>query len=230
MIHSYSYTPELNFHNANHEYANRLFFGFELEIYGDYYRYCANAIENFDNNEKYFWLTKDASIAGCGFEVKNQPMSYKFITETNYVKKLFFIINEHNMEVDGSCGLHFHISRDGLSRETIRNIDYLIHTHQDIFEQVCGRKYNYYCQSKVKGYYDWGLGCWSDHKHCVNLTNENTIEIRIFSSTVSYIVFMERLKLVKNIIDFCKEDGFSKFCSISKEDICKGLNLENIKL
>ena len=111
-----------------------------------------------------------------------------------------------------NCGLHFHISRNFFAEESVRVLDYFVNTNSDYLEKIGGRKFNSY-EKRIKRMDYWGETYDSDHCDSVNLSNEDTIEIRFCKSTSDYDTFMERLKLIKNLVLFSKSVYFTKIMS-----------------
>lgn len=120
-----------------------------------------------------------------------------------------------------NCGLHFHISRNFFAEESVRVLDYFVNTNSDYLEKIGGRKFNSYCEKRIKRMDSWGETYDSDHCDSVNLSNEDTIEIRFCKSTSDYDTFMERLKLIKNLVLFYKTISFEKI--VSNENIANNM-------
>lgn len=120
-----------------------------------------------------------------------------------------------------NCGLHFHVSRNFFTEESLRVLDYFVNSNSEYFEKLGGREFNGYCEKRIKRNTDWGMDFNSDHCDSVNLSNEDTIEIRFCKSTSDYDTFMERLKLIKNLVLFSKTISFEKI--VSNENIANNM-------
>lgn len=216
-IHSSIYMPELKFHRMKNE-KTKLFIGVELEIDGNSPINCA---KYFKDNIPFVYCKEDCSLSPNGIEIVSHPATYRFHIETNIWKNIFETLSQNSMEDTTNCGLHFHISRNFFTEESIRVLDYLVNTNSDYFKEIGGREFNDYCEKRIKRMDSWGETYDSDHCDSVNLSNEDTIEIRFCKSTSDYDTFMERLKLIKNLVLFSKTISFEKI--VSNENIANNM-------
>jgi hypothetical protein len=204
-IHSYGYNPKKSFYKSYFEFTKQ-FFGFELE-YENVDKTDARKIKSFDN-EKHFYITKDGSLIN-GWEIKNQPMTYKYIMNNNIIEQLFEYFK--NADCSDRCGLHFHISRNSFTKDGIKNIDWFVNNQLELIQKYGGRNIynNIYCHEVHKKKDEWGKKNINRHV-AVNLRNKDTVELRFCKSTNDYETFIKRLTFIKLLCDFCNKKKFKE--------------------
>lgn len=212
-LHISNYKPnQFYFHNNNE--SNPIFIGIELELENYSSEYLSNFIQY---NDDFFYYKKDYSLSDNGVEIVSHPATYSYHIN-NHWKNIFEIIRKYGFIASGECGLHFHIDRTNLNKNTPRFLDYLINTNEDFVYQIAGRRDNGYCHLNPNKYtQDWGrIG---DHYDAVNFQNRNTIEIRICAASNDYDTFIQRLTYIKQIIDYCQSK--SDMIDVSVRDFKK---------
>lgn len=173
-----------------------------------------NDLVDSDNNELYY--ERDGSL-DYGFEIITQPHTWKALKNMKW-KEILQKIQEYGYisHDAGTCGLHMHISRDLFGR-TVKDQERAIAkltTFYDIFYNDIVRvsrrdmdtaerwasKYElneYQGKEMVKKATDLAKGKeYANRYHAVNLTNYNTIEIRIMRGTLNYNTFMACLDFI----------------------------------
>lgn len=219
-IHSWEYKPNTEFiHNKNQYRKTSLHIGTELELVAKDKNKWLNDFANNSLN-KMFYLKNDTSIGEDGVEIVSQPMTIdKLII---YYKHLFKLINKHNLTVNDNCGLHFHLDKEYLDYNIIRNIDYIINNHTNYFSKIVGRDYsnNDYCSKANKQIYNWGNDLYGKYT-AVNLNSEKTVEIRVFAATNEYEDFINKIKIVFALVEYCKEYTFDHINSMNVKDFQK---------
>lgn len=110
------------------------------------------------------------------------------------------------IEVDESCGVHVHVSRDPLSKLQIAKLVMFTNLpeNKEFISFIAGRGESRYTRILKR---DWGyhkrVRNHEDRYNAVNLLNRSTIEFRIFSGSLDYDLLMVRLEFVRSLIDFC---------------------------
>lgn len=107
-----------------------------------------------------------------------------------------------------TCGFHVHVSRDGMSALQIARIVLFINNKNNklFIQKIAGRGSAKYCQYFDKEPKDTvGIHYKNDEnrRQAVNLTNEKTIEFRIFRGTVNPKHILRNLEFCDAICDFC---------------------------
>lgn len=223
-VKSYGYTPYLNFLKTDTDNSNSikdlLYFGLEIEVSG-----CSDHADNFLNyfadDENEIFLTEDGSIPDDGFEITTQPMTYNYLIsddfKSRFTKAMEYLQN-HDFYGHNYGGIHIHISKNSLNileqavlstliycnddspdfetllKITQRHSDKIIHwadpttflNKQQIFKQVI-------LHSKVSG----------TRYTALNFT-PNTLEFRVFNSSLRIDRIYKNIEFVKLCIDYTK--------------------------
>ncbi len=212
-IHNYYYKPTPVFHGE----GNR-FFGVELEIdeAGECDSYAAEIlyIANDDANNAY--CKHDGSL-NDGFEIVTHPMTLDYhIREMPWAevlekaKSLGYCSHQ-----SGTCGLHIHVNRTAFGNTSeeqdnaIARILYFVERNWNELLQFSRRTRRQLERWAARyGYKEHPAeilehaksGC-VDRYTCVNITNRNTIEIRLFRGTLKYNTLIATLQMVSRICD-----------------------------
>ena len=198
-----------------------------------------------DITDGMFVYEHDASLDN-GVELISRPTSYAFWTSPDTVKKLkkgLEFLKEHGAMVSqpSTNGLHIHISRKFFDygetklddrHKAYEGFDWLFQKFQPEIEQLGGREYTRFCQSKAtqlkecvnSDYYatrfnaDVEMKCklkkggrmaQDDHNSAVNLSG-NTIEARVFKSTTDYKQVLADIELVRNFAHAVREEDIKR--------------------
>lgn len=213
-IHNYYYKPEPVFYGEGPRY-----FGIELEIDegGESSTNAEKLLAIANAGKEYLYAKHDGSLDD-GFELVSEPCSISVHQEE--VPWLPVLQNAVSLSYTshkaGTCKLHLHVSRAAFrdSEEqqdvAIARILYFVEKHWEELLKFSRRteaqlkrwaaRYVYKEQPQEildhakKGY---GGGRYT----CVNLTNTDTIEFRMFRGTLKYNTFIATLQLVNQICD-----------------------------
>lgn len=211
-IHGYYYKPEPIFYGTGPRY-----FGVELEVdgAGEDYRNAKAVLEEANACAEYAYCKHDGSLDN-GFEIVTYPMSLEYqcyhMPWDNVISALKGMgYTSHNA---GTCGLHCHVSRAALGEDleeqedTIARILYFMEKHWEELVKFSRRtqkqlerwaaRYGYKDSpkeilKKAKG----GYGRYV----CLNLTNDETVEFRIFRGTLKKNTIIATLQLIDRICD-----------------------------
>ena len=194
-----------------------LFFGMELEIESNNYRTrhddLASAILNQTND---FVFEQDGSLDN-GFEIISMPFSRNYMKEnlSNDLYAMLQTINKHNYEGKNTCGLHFHVSRDGI--KSIANLLKVVEYFKEELtilsrreEKSLNRWSPFYGRNIDKNeltndFIDDIIDSCPSRYHALNLDNDYTVEFRIFKSTTDYNTLMATWELVNNIVAYAND-------------------------
>lgn len=224
------------FYNTDTE-EEPLYMGIELEV-------ANNEEINFeilnDNakdiakcfGENFVYMETDGSLDNNGFEIITQPATLKYHTNIrdNYKSAFKCCINNHLRSHDaGICGLHVHFNRDYFSDNEDLYLTRLLYLTEKFWDELSkfsrrssyslnywAKRYNSAPEVVVEGSKD---GVY-DRYYAVNLTNESTIEFRIFRGTLRLETFIATLQLVDTIVKKCKSvKSAEELQSIKWEDL-----------
>jgi hypothetical protein len=230
FIHDYSYTPDLKFHTAKENPtipADMLYLGMEIEIEAPRgeYQTRANAAEYASNLEDYglAYLKSDGSL-DCGFEIVTHPMTHEYFK--NHAPKFWEVIgglrDEFRMRAwsASTAGLHIHLSRAGFNNGAhIHRFLQLVYANQPFYSRMAGRSSDRWAkfddnlrydnaQDKYVKTYKHKLARYgdnhSDRYSAVNTLNRNTLEIRIFRSTLNPDTIKSALDLAHASVEYTR--------------------------
>lgn len=213
-IHDYYFKPDPIFYGYGPRY-----FGVELEIdNGGEVDSRAAQILNVANARGDFLYAKHDGSLNDGFELVSHPMSLEHHCHNmpweNILKKAVQL--DYQSHQAGTCGLHIHVSRDAFGETeveqdaVIARILYLFKKHWEELLKFSRRtqrqldrwaaRYGYKDQPRdILDHAKKGGG--AGRYTCVNLTNEHTIEFRIFRGTLKLNTLIATLQLVDRICD-----------------------------
>ena len=221
-LHSYGYHPTLIFYE--YEETTELYFGTETEI-------DQGNRDNFNSNisslPSRFYCCEDGSLSSDGIEIISHPMSYNYIMKFRPHKKMCEMATKsgyksHNTQ---TCGTHIHMSRAafGSDNDRLMNFVFLFEKFWREIVVFSRRKHNFsvfdtginaidryssrYCDlgddkeiktvEKIKDKARNNCGRY----RVVNLTNNATIEIRVFRGTLKENTIIASIQLCKLFYD-----------------------------
>lgn len=187
--------------------------------------------------------TSDSSLenedsGSLGTEFKTVPASYHRMRK---IIKDFSAAAGGIFDTNPNGGVHIHFSRAGFTSETIARLVFFINDSRAQIERIADRKYNHFCsplnftcatslqeKSKALSSLSSGALCHEARYNAVNLTNRDTIELRIFNSTTNEKKLLRYLEFASALIKFCGKrrnaefedlsfDKFKEFVKESKE-------------
>lgn len=195
-----------------------------------------------------FIICKNDSSLASGFEIVTCPATFDIHKEKG---KILFetITKETKLQIKDSCGLHIHVSKNSLSTLQVGKIVAFIHNPKNkaFIINIAGRNNERFASiNAVRDITDVAPENFNhsmEHRYSgVNLKNENTIEFRIFASTVTLSTYMMRFEFVKALVDYTspgridvkclaegkEKDTFISFLSSEKKEypnLCNYLGL-----
>ena len=205
----------------------QLFFGVELETSIDEFQKKKNASCYIAKNLN-CRIETDSSVCGYSMEIISDPQTFKkWEDRRNKIDTIFNNMIDYGVtsHSNNTCGLHIHVSRDGLSTDPveqeriINNIILILENFKSNFIKLSRRE-----ESQLKR---WGCflsdfdGCDKDLRDtkkikdnynkyeryvALNLNNDKTIEFRFFRGTLKTSTFYATLQLVKNIIEIARKE------------------------
>lgn len=209
-IHDYSYKPEPLF------YGEGRYIGVELEIdYGGKFNDNAKVIlDTANKDDEYIYIKSDGSLDD-GMEIVSHPMTLEHHMTSMPWKKVMDKALElgYFSHKTSTCGLHCHVDRYSLGKTkeeqeaTISKILFIVEKFWDELLRFSRRTQfqmdrwaaRYGIKERPKHMLDnvkkSGLGRYA----CVNLSNTDTIEFRMWRGTLKYNTFIATLQMVDEI-------------------------------
>lgn len=239
-LHDYNYKPTPIFHSvegiSNNE-DNSLYLGIELEVDDGEDR--EEVAEKIHSDLEWIYCKEDGSL-NCGFELVSHPMTLDFAInkKEDYREAFKYIINNGFRGHDTTtCGLHVHVNRTFLGDTTDTqdlNIAKIILLVNNLWSDMV--KFSRRTESQLERWAKrYGLidnvdknneqevvECCkgqSNRYFAVNLQNRNTIEFRLFRSTLKLDTYYATLQLVDNICRLVKEINLRDINDITFKDI-----------
>lgn len=182
LINSYSYSPYLEFHGEGPVYL-----GLEVEVstqYGDRGDLARTAVDHLGDMG---CLKEDGSI-GDGFEIVSQPMSWEYARES-FPWRMFDRLESDGADAARSCGIHVHVSRAGFDGPShVYKWLKLIYRNQAQVQTLARRESDQWAaftEEHRAAAKDYAKGDQdADRYQAVNVTNDDTFEVRVFASSL----------------------------------------------
>lgn len=211
-LHYYSYTPTLQFRGDGAPW-----YGMEIEVTSDRIRRLVNVVDQHAGNLIY--CKADGSVDGA--ELVTHPMSYEWAMANFPWQVLPALKDEADATVIASDnGIHIHVSRDGFdnSSHLFRWMKFWYRNPNDI-QRIARRQANSWSafrpedragqfeHSKYgKGNYDYESDATRRHRYsAINTTNDATLEVRVFASTLRPRRAQAALQLVAGSVEYTRQ-------------------------
>lgn len=235
-IHDYSYKPDPIFYGDGER-----FFGVELEIdsAGEYKGNADVILEIGNSAKEKIYIKHDGSL-DCGMEIVTHPMSLEFHkTEMPWLEIMDAALEMHYLShKTNTCGLHVHVNRKafGYTRETqedaISRVLYFVEHHWNELLKFSRRTENqmsqwaarYGYKNDPKDILDHAKNHCDSRYTCVNITNYETVEFRMFRGTLKYNTLIATLELVDKICDIAVNLSDSELQKLSWSEFVMSLD------
>jgi hypothetical protein len=173
----------------------------------------------------YVTLKSDGSICGPGFEIVSRPDSlavHKKKTEA-FLAEAKDHLKSWPANLD--CGMHVHITRSALSPLQLGKMLVFLNDpgNERFVTDVAGRGPIEWCKRSPKKLTD-GIKRSDERRAALNLTNDRTVEVRIFRGNVARDGFIKNLEFVQALVDFTAPAEQSIGNSCRHDEFCKWLN------
>lgn len=203
----------------------------ELDVQPDFYGDCNDDAEWVDSHiPNYFVFEEDSTIGG--FEMISRPGSVdahlKRFEELKSVSS-YLVSNGYRSHDGGHCGLHTHIDRkyfgDTNTSQQLAEAKFLLIFNRH-WENLCkfSRRRNFrWCEKNPSGNIAEDVKT-QRYKHCshgvaVNISNENTIELRIWRGSLKLSTIEATLRMANRLAYVVKHTNVVKLNSMTWEDI-----------
>ena len=219
VIQNYDFKPLPIFYKMDGE-TTKLYMGVELEIDkgGEDHENAQELMEIVNDWSTKAYCKHDGSIYN-GFEIVSHPctLGYHLNNFRWYELMQKALAMDYRSHETHTCGLHIHISREGLGdtfdeREaTIGKILYFIENNWDCVLRFTRRTQGnlerwasrYGLEATPEETYQKAKGDYNRYR-CVNLRNAHTIEFRIYRGTLNYNTFAATLQFTHLLCELCK--------------------------
>lgn len=241
----------LNFFECPHERAQnqQLYYGIELEVENIVKRYDIETIaeEALQVLDTELWHCENDGSLTDGCEFISQPMTFEYLNSPRIEQKiknaLALLSAKGARSYDTShCGLHFHVSRAGLTPQAIVNLLVMTTRFKDVVFKLSrrteanfqrwSRAYDEITEltpaikSSIKD--DTIPYCNFDRYCMINLTNRATVEFRFFRGTLNPDSFYGSLNFIAFLVSYSLEcETESDITSSMKDFILKAKNYSN---
>lgn len=226
-IHQFNYVPKYIKHFMPGESEDTtLLLGAEIEVGGNNHvtsdndknstvKKCIQIMNGSDSDEENFiYSTHDSTVQ---IEFDTMPCSLEFHKNKMNYREMFEYLDKegykgHDCE---TAGLHIHANRSYLGKSRIVQelvISKILYILEKFNDEICviARRDNDYSEfAGEKQNEDSIVELYSKYKDkgkraALNLQHKDTIEFRMFKSTLKYETFILTLEFVKDIIDYAK--------------------------
>jgi hypothetical protein len=149
-------------------------------------------------------LKSDGSINN-GFEIVTCPATLD-IHLVEFKKFFAEFKDKTTLHKDNNTGMHIHISRSPLSMLTVGKMTAFLNNdaNKKFIEQIAGRSLNHYCRIDTSRTVSFPLvNGRGDRYNTLNLNNDATVEIRIFSTPENYEEFAYKMEFADALANYC---------------------------
>ena len=213
----HNYYRSFIFRSLANETEPKLFFGTELEVEnnGDY---NTDKVASYVLNNLNCITAEDGSLNN-GFEIISDPQTIGYwLSRKDKIAAVFKELTDNGIRSDetSTCGLHIHISREGLGEtieeqeNTISKMELIIENFKEQMKAFSRRKDFYWC-SFLSDITNIELSTDDiknkkpiEHRSALNIEHSKTVEVRIFKGTLNPTTFFASLELVSNIVELAK--------------------------
>ena len=241
-IHEWNYKPEYIKHFMDHENKRTtLLLGAEIEVGGNNLEIDLNKKESVvkkciqimngseSDKEDLIYSTHDSTVQ---IELDTMPCSLEYHKNKMNYKEMFKYLDEQGYKGHdcNTAGLHIHANRDYLGKTKLQQelvISKILYIIEKFNDNICviGRRntdYSQFVGDRCKE--DTALILFDKYKRegkraALNLEHKDTIEFRMFKSTLKYETFILTLEFVKDIIDFAKSVSIEEIENMNWNDL-----------
>lgn len=243
-IHQFNYVPKYIKHFMPGESEDTtLLLGAEIEVGGNNnissdndknstVKKCIQIMNGSDSDEEnLIYSTHDSTVQ---IEFDTMPCSLEFHKNKMNYREMFEYLNKEGYKGHDckTAGLHIHANRNYLGKSRISQelvISKILYILEKFNDEICviARRDNEYSEfvgsKKEENSLVELYGKYKDHgkRAALNLQHKDTIEFRMFRSTLKYETFILTLEFVKNIIDYAKSASIEEIELIKWADLMK---------
>ena len=193
---------------------------------------CIQIMNGSDSDEEnLIYSTHDSTVQ---IEFDTMPCSLEFHKNKMNYREMFEYLDKEGYKGHDckTAGLHIHANRNYLGKSRISQelvISKILYILEKFNDEICviARRDNEYSEfvgsKKEENSLVELYGKYKDHGKCaaLNLQHKDTIEFRMFKSTLKYETFILTLEFVKDIIDYAKSASIEEIELIKWADLMK---------
>ena len=181
--------------------------------------------------EDLIYSTHDSTVQ---IEFDTMPCSLEFHKNKMNYREMFEYLDKEGYKGHDckTAGLHIHANRNYLGKSRISQelvISKILYILEKFNDEICviARRVNEYSEfvgsKKEENSIIELYGKYKDHgkRAALNLQHKDTIEFRMFKSTLKYETFILTLEFVKDIIDFAKSASIEEIELVKWADLMK---------
>jgi hypothetical protein len=174
----------------------------ELEVNTDEIRDHAESVIDM-LGEDHVYLKEDGSI-GSGFEIVTHPHT---LAGQRKLWSQWEAPSGMTSAKSGDCGIHVHYSRQGLSALHINRMVVFLNAPENLrlIECIAQRSNNSFCKIKQKSISGNG-SC--DRYEALNLTNNSTIEFRIFRGNTRKERIIKCIEVAVAVVNWTRDRSY----------------------
>jgi len=200
--------PPIEFYDAKEK--PKFYFGVELELDSESAQPRHRFIEDITRSGENWIVKEDASLT-FGIEFVTSPLSLKYHKQMFNWEAILDSAEESNLEPKETCGLHIHVNKfsiEGVEEKVINKadmvkIDAFVSRYKVYCDLIARRESNAYSYAKsLKPYNILGKSGEHGRYHKINLTGEDTVEFRMFASTLNKDDIFASLEFVQSLLEF----------------------------
>ena len=225
QIRNYSHRPIPDFRKVEINLDERaLFFGTEVEIemakgQGVPRESALIQLGEQDGGNGLFYCKSDSSIRN-GFELVSHPFTYEWMKKNEDAFKPMFNLAKLMKGYDAeNCGMHVHMSNDAFTNFHLLKFMKFFKENEAFITRISRRP--------AKRLRQWANTNLGDNKEllsiartkrgeqphgrgsAINTSNSNTVECRIFRSTLAPTVYFGNVEFLQALFDFTKTCGYN---------------------
>jgi hypothetical protein len=207
--------PPLNFMRGSPQSLETLFLGTELEV-SNPQKPSSKTRDHFDILQKLpdWTFPKSDSSINRGFEIVSHPQSRSWLAlhmrEWDSLLKDLRAANYTSGTAKPSCGIHVHISKNAFSHLRLYKFLFMVYSHPNLMLRLSQRTKKDFVQwahvksggKERKASAKLKRDGTTDHHKAINITNKNTIELRVFNGTTNPLGFRKNIECTLALFDF----------------------------
>jgi len=202
LIHYHDYRPDPIFHGDG-----PMFLGMELEVEAARYTRAEDAEFLQAEMGDLVYLKEDGSI-DYGFEIVTHPMSYSWAME-HFPWEVLAALKRRGCSVNRRVGIHVHVSRAAFSGvpHMYRWMKFVYRNAPQV-RRLARRNstewasFDPYYRAQVKDYVKGGRG---DRYQAINPNNADTLEVRVFASSLKANEVRAALAFVAATVEYTRD-------------------------
>ena len=240
-VHPYGYEPNFQFRKTGNEtpIIENLFLGVELETQGN--TYDIPTLTDFIGDESHAYMCEDGSVSGP--EIITHPMTLDYHKNNFDWEALTDAADDDGLHSDSDAGLHVHVSRAALG-DTLENQSQVgtnllavLETHFDMWSQLARRNSDQWAPKNL-GTIDIKWGTPDNAKEAIetigkasrteggkgkyaalNFQKQNTLEFRLFASTLDTDTIIATLEAVSLMVIIAKSFTLDQILTMSYDTV-----------